>query len=178
MYYEKPAFMGSHGAGPSPEEIAQWEQEQFMNQIELLREMIHEPSIPDVLKKSFWGLITKFGVLSNVSEVDERIFLNEFDIVIASGLGCMSLDDFTLELDNELNNLRVWYRFMLLRAKGPQRERVMQVMQINENINRNQGMGQSVQKKGFWSKLGGMLGKKKPAEPAIVDMPNVPPGGG
>jgi hypothetical protein len=177
MYYEKPAFMNATPSGPTPEEITQWEQEQYLNQIELLREMIYEQAIPEILKKRFWGLITKFLVLTNIDKDDERIFLNEFDIVIASGLGCMSVDDFTLELDNEINNLRVWFRACLLRAKGPQRERVMQVLQINENINRQQGMGQGVQKKGFWNKLGGMLGKKAPAQPATVDMPNAAPGG-
>lgn len=172
MFYDKPSYLGMGRAGPSQEEIKQWEQEDLLNQIELLREMIYEQSIPDSLAKKLWGLVTKFGVLSNIQDVDERIFLREFDIVTDSAVNCMSTDEYTVELDNELNNLRVWFRFMLLRAKGPQRERIMQVMQINENINRQQALGGATQKKGLWNKLGSLLGKKEPIpQPATVPMP-------
>jgi hypothetical protein len=176
MYYEKPSYLGTPALGPSAEEVEQWEQEQYMNQIELLREMIYEATIPDTLKKKLWGLTTKFLVLSNITDLDERIFLREFEIVTDSAINCMPVDEFTNELSNELNNLRVWYRACLLRAKGPQRERVMQVMQINENINRSQAFGQGTQKKGWWSKLGSMLGKKTPQQPTMVAMPGVPQG--
>ena len=176
MYYEKP-YMGQSALGPTQEQVEAWEQEQYANQIELLREMIYETSIPEGLRKRLWGLTTKFLVLSNIQEVDERIFLREFEIVVDSAVNCMSLDEYTSELDNELNNLRVWFRACLLRAKGPQRERVMQVMQINETINRSQQMGQPSQKKGIWSKMGGFLGKKGPAQPTMVDQPGVPEGG-
>lgn len=133
--------------------------------VQIIREMTYDKSIPMELTKKLWGLTSKFQVLSNIADVDERIMLRIFYMQKNDLLRSMCVTDITPELEIDLLNLEATYRANLTRAKGPNRERVLQQKQIIETISSTERGRGPEEKRGFFGVLGKIWGRKKSHQP-------------
>lgn len=134
--------------------------------IRIIQEMIYDKSIPKGLQTKMWGLISKSQVLSNITDRDERIQLREFNIAVREVFAAMVASDVTSDFRTDITNLRSLFRANLTRAKGENRERVLQQKQVVEsisNISGRHGANPEDNRGFFGSVFGKLFGKKKKA---------------
>jgi hypothetical protein len=141
-----------------------YEKQKFQDSMAFIDEMLFNSDVPEEYKRRFWSLFNKI-VLSNLKDEDELIFLNEFDIIKNNWIKSLPIDEYTLEIEQALDNIRLHFRSLVSRAIGKDRERILEAQQtmVHHNINTSRTMQlpkQGGMGGGVMSKINGFLGRR------------------
>jgi len=102
------------------------------NDIGIIKEFSRDLSIPDEVRKAFWGFIASEVIWSNFNKEDESDWDNILHIAFEKTKAAIPYFEYTPEMDMVFTNIKaaVWRKIM--RARGPDRERVLLATEIQE----------------------------------------------